>query len=54
MADSSTFITRRLYYLDWLRVLAFAILIIANCAEVFGSHKWWIANPGNGSLVPQS
>ena len=45
MADSSIFIIRRLYYLDWLRVLAFAILIIANCAEVFGSDKWWIANP---------
>jgi glucans biosynthesis protein C len=35
---------QRLYYLDWLRVLAFSLLIISNSARVFGHEKWWIQN----------
>lgn len=35
---------QRLYYLDWLRVLAFSLLIISNSARVFGEEKWWMQN----------
>ena len=40
LADSQP----RLYYLDWLRVLAFSLLIISNTARVFGHEKWWMQN----------
>ncbi|NEU09077.1 acyltransferase family protein [Flavihumibacter sp. R14] len=34
----------RLFYLDWLRVLAFGLLVIVNCCEVFAGSSWWIQN----------
>ena len=43
--------TKRLYYLDWLRVLAFAILITAHSAEVFADWHWWLKNSETSSTV---
>jgi glucan biosynthesis protein C len=37
--------TARLYYMDWLRVLAFGLLIFVHCAEVFSNWKYFINNP---------
>lgn len=34
----------RLYYMDWLRVIAFSILIAFHSAEVFAEWNWWISN----------
>ncbi|WP_162141782.1 acyltransferase family protein [Daejeonella oryzae] len=34
----------RHYYLDWLRVLAFSLLIVSNSARVFADDMWWIQN----------
>ncbi|WP_423148094.1 acyltransferase family protein [Rubrolithibacter danxiaensis] len=36
--------SERLYFLDWLRVTAFAILIIMHTAEVFADRGGWIKN----------
>ena len=44
MNKPSTSKSPRLYYLDWLRVLAFGLLIIVNCGEVFAGPSWWIQN----------
>ena len=44
MNKTSTQKHPRLYYLDWLRVLAFALLVLVNCSEVFAGPAWWIAN----------
>ncbi|HYK77099.1 MAG TPA: acyltransferase family protein [Daejeonella sp.] len=41
----------RLFYLDWLRVSAFAILIIANSFEVFTQHSWWIKNSETNIVI---
>jgi len=41
----------RLYYLDWLRVLAFSLLVIVNCSEVFAGSGWWIANSETNSTI---
>ncbi|MEO8793918.1 MAG: acyltransferase family protein [Daejeonella sp.] len=41
----------RLHYLDWLRVIAFTILIISNSARVFGTDHWWIQNSKNSILI---
>lgn len=34
----------RLYYLDWLRVLAFSILLFEHCAELFVPWNFWVKN----------
>ncbi len=34
----------RLYYLDWLRVLAFSVLILMHTGEVFTEKNFWIKN----------
>lgn len=34
----------RLYYLDWLRVLAFSILLFEHCAELFVPWSFWVKN----------
>ena len=34
----------RLHYLDWLRVIAFSILLFEHSAEVFTDWKFWIKN----------
>jgi glucans biosynthesis protein C len=36
--------TERIYAIDWLRVIAFGILIIYHTAEVFTTWTWWIKN----------
>lgn len=36
--------TTRLYYLDWLRVIAFSILLFEHCAELFVPWKFWVTN----------
>lgn len=41
----------RLFYLDWLRVSAFAILIIANSFEIFTHHTWWIKNAETNIVI---
>lgn len=41
----------RLHYLDWLRVLAFTILIISNSARVFGTDHWWMKNSQTSPLI---
>jgi glucans biosynthesis protein C len=35
----------RLYFLDWLRILAFSILLLEHCAEIFVTWGFWIKNP---------
>lgn len=34
----------RLYYMDWLRVIAFSLLIVVHSAEVFSNWKFYINN----------
>ena len=51
MNKISTFKHPRLYYLDWLRVLAFALLILVNCSEVFAGPAWWIANSETNPVI---
>lgn len=36
--------TNRLYYLDWLRVIAFSILLFEHCAELFVPWNFWVKN----------
>jgi len=35
---------KRLHYIDWLRVLAFATLILFHCAVPFVAHNHWEIN----------
>lgn len=37
--------SNRLYYLDWLRVIAFSILLFEHSAEVFVNWHFWAKNP---------
>lgn len=39
------------YYLDWLRVLAFAILLVEHSAEVFTNWNFWIKNEETSSAL---
>jgi len=34
----------RLYFIDWVRVLAFALLIVFHCAMPFVNHGWEVKN----------
>jgi glucans biosynthesis protein C len=43
MNHSST-TSPRLLYLDWLRVIAFSILLFEHCAEIFVPWKFWVKN----------
>jgi glucans biosynthesis protein C len=51
MSAISTLTKPRLYYLDWLRVLAFGLLVIENCAEIFSGNHWWIENKESNPLI---
>jgi len=51
MTKTSTLQTSRLFYLDWLRVMAFGILVLVNCAEVFASPHWWISNTQTNQTI---
>lgn len=51
MTKTSTSKNPRLFYLDWLRVIAFGILVLVNCAEVFASPHWWIANTETNQTI---
>ena len=33
-----------MYFLDWLRILAFSILLLEHCAEIFVTWGFWIKN----------
>jgi glucans biosynthesis protein C len=48
-------ITERRYYIDWVRVLAFFLLIFFHCAMPFVTYNWEIKNkdtsPGLSRLV---
>ncbi len=41
---------KRLYYIDWLRVLAFGLLFIFHCMRFFDIHPWHIKN-GESSII---
>ena len=41
----------RLYYMDWLRVIAFSILIAFHSAEIFARWNWWISNVERSETV---
>ncbi|WP_207531690.1 acyltransferase family protein [Desertivirga arenae] len=41
----------RLYYFDWLRGIAFLILLFVHCAEVFVNWNFWIKNEETSDLV---
>ena len=52
MQDTSTHSpTERIYAIDWLRVLAFGVLIVYHTAEVFTTWKWWIKNNETSSVL---
>ena len=51
MNKTSTSKNPRLFYLDWLRVLAFGILVLVNCAEVFASNHWWVSNTETNQTI---
>lgn len=53
MISSSTSETAKehFYYLDWLRVLAFSILLIEHSAEVFTNWEFWIKNPETSNIL---
>lgn len=39
------------YYLDWLRVLAFSVLLFEHSSEVFTNWDFWIKNKETSSLL---
>jgi len=41
----------RLYYLDWLRVIAFSILLFEHSAEIFVDWKFWIKNSETSTFL---
>lgn len=41
----------RIYAMDWLRVLAFGILMIYHTAEVFTTWDWWVKNEETSPLL---
>jgi len=43
--------TERLYYLDWLRVLAFGLLFIFHAARFFDDFGWHVKNDEHSMLV---
>ncbi|HEY0895175.1 MAG TPA: acyltransferase [Sphingobacteriaceae bacterium] len=43
--------SERIHAIDWLRVLAFAILMIYHTAEVFTTWNWWIKNDETSALL---
>lgn len=43
--------SERIHAIDWLRVLAFAILMIYHTAEVFTTWNWWIKNDETSPLL---
>ncbi|HEY0900310.1 MAG TPA: acyltransferase family protein, partial [Sphingobacteriaceae bacterium] len=43
--------TNRLYYLDWLRVLAFSILLFEHCAELFVPWDFWVKNNESSTVL---
>ena len=49
--DSSTREAGRLYYLDWLRVLAFAAVFFYHCSRFFDGSWWHIKNSTTSPLV---
>lgn len=51
MEETSTLTSSRLFYIDWLRIIAFGVLIITNCAEVFAGQHWWIANTETNQTI---
>ncbi len=43
--------SERIHAIDWLRVLAFGILMIYHTAEVFTTWNWWIKNDETSDLL---
>ena len=43
----------RLYYFDWLRVIAFSIILFEHSAEIFVDWRYWIKNSETSSLLTQ-
>ena len=43
----------RLYYFDWLRVIAFAIILFEHSAEIFVDWNFWIKNRETSSVLTQ-
>jgi len=41
----------RLYYLDWLRVIAFSILLFEHSAEIFTDWNFWVKNEQTSSFL---
>src|SRR5512139_2836563 len=44
-------ITQRRYDLDWLRVLAFAMVFVYHCSRFFDESDWHIKNATTSTLV---
>lgn len=43
--------SERIYAMDWLRVIAFGILMVYHSAEVFTTWNWWIKNEETSPLL---
>ncbi|MBU8893345.1 MAG: acyltransferase family protein [Bacteroidales bacterium] len=43
--------TERLYYIDWLRVLAFGLLFIFHAARFFDIYPWHVKNAAHSEIV---
>ena len=43
--------SKRLYYIDWLRILAFGLLFVFHTTRFFDSYPWHIKNVGSSMLV---
>jgi surface polysaccharide O-acyltransferase-like enzyme len=48
---TSTIKSERLYYLDWLRILAFGLLFIFHSARFFDDYEWHVKNEEHSMLV---
>lgn len=46
-------IRERLYYLDWLRIGAFALLILFHCTRFFDFFPWHVKNEIQSEFVTQ-
>ena len=41
----------RLYYIDWLRVLAFGLLFVFHAARFFDDYPWHLKNEEHSEIV---
>ncbi|MFC2152935.1 acyltransferase family protein [Bacteroidota bacterium] len=49
--DSNTSNKERLYYIDWLRVLAFGLLFVFHAARFFDIYPWHLKNAAHSEFV---